>query len=69
MAGKDVIGDMHINYIGIIPLVDTEDEEVVVGTQIQQVLSVDARGSMPDWVKNKMAKTMAKNIVNMAKFL
>ena len=33
------------------------------------MVSVDYKGSMPDWLRNKMAKKMAINIVNMAKMM
>ena len=65
-AGKDTVGHLHLNYIGITPLYD---EDGMIGTQVYQVVSIDYRGSMPDWLRNKMAKKMSKNIVNMAKMM
>ena len=59
IAGKDVIGTVHINFIGVRPIRNSDYE--VIGTFVQQVQRVDLGGSIPDWYKKKKAARQAKD--------
>lgn len=52
-AGKDVIGMLNLNYMRISPLYDEHGEELV-GSLLEQVVSMNPAGSMPEWLKVKM---------------
>ena len=58
MAGRDVVGIVNINFIGIRPIRNKDYE--VIGTFVQQVQRVDLGGSIPDWYKRKKAARQAK---------
>ena len=51
VAGRDVIGRIDINFIGVRPIRNKDYE--VVGTFVQQVQRVDLGGSIPDWYRKK----------------
>lgn len=59
MAGRDVVGIVNINFIGIRPIFNKDFE--IIGTFVQQVQRVDLGGSMPDWYKKKKAARFAKD--------
>lgn len=67
LAGKDVIGTVNINYIGIRPYKNNYGD--VIGTYVQQVSSINPNGSLPDILKSKMARKAAKTIGNMLDYL
>ena len=67
LAGKNVIGTININYLGIRPYKNSYGE--VVGTHIQQVQSINPNGSLPDMIKSKMAKRSAKSVLAMLEYL
>lgn len=67
LAGKNVIGTVNINYIGIRPYKNHYGD--IVGTYVQQVQSINPNGSLPDMLKSKQAKQSAKNIRVMLEFL
>lgn len=48
-AGKDVIGEMNINYIGIKPARNYRGE--IYGTYLQQVQSINPAGMIMEWQK------------------
>ena len=65
---RDVLGRVNINYLGIKPIRDKHGD--VIGTHIQQVQSIDPRGSMPDWIKKKKSIRQAKDgLLNMVAYL
>ena len=65
---RDVLGRVNINYLGIKPIRDKHGD--VIGTHIQQVQSIDPRGSLPDWIKKKKSIRQAKDgLLNMVAYL
>ena len=68
IAGSDVVGIIDINFIGVRPIRNNDNE--VVGTFVQQVQRVDLGGSIPDWYKKKKASRQAKDgILKMIDYL
>ena len=59
VAGKDVIGIVLLNFIGVRPIRNSDYD--VIGTFVQQVQRVDLGGSIPDWYKKKKAARQAKD--------
>ena len=53
-AGKDVIGEMNINYIGIRPARNYKGE--IYGTFLQQVQSINPHGLIMEWMKSRIAR-------------
>lgn len=66
-AGKDVIGEMNINYIGIRPARNFRGE--IYGTFLQQVQSINPAGMIMEWMKTKIARKQATNILKMIEYL
>ena len=67
LAGKDVIGEMNINYIGIRPARNYRGE--IYGTFLQQVQSINPAGMIMEWMKSHLARKQATNITKMIEYL
>ena len=58
IVGRDVLGTVNINFIGVRPIRNKDFD--VIGTFVQQVQRVDLGGSIPDWYKRKQSLRQAK---------
>lgn len=67
LAGRDVIAQLNLNYIGIRPVKNAQNE--ITGTHVQQVQSVSMNGMIPDMYMTKHSKRSAMQIINMITFL
>ncbi len=59
--GKDVVGTIHVAYYAWKPYEG--------GMEIKFVNKVDPNGSIPDMIKNKMAKRMSNGVMHLVNFL
>lgn len=57
-ANRNVIGLIHVNYIGVRPIRNSDFE--IVGSFVQQVQRIDLGGSIPNWYKKKQSARHAK---------
>lgn len=64
---RDVVGTLNLNYYSIRPVKNHYGD--VIGTQLQQVNSINLGGSIPDMFKSKMARDQARRITKMLDFL
>jgi hypothetical protein len=62
-----VIGTLNLNYILVKPLID--EHEDIIGTRIEQVISVNPNGSVPEWMKKKISKKQGLTLIHMVEFL
>ena len=58
LVGADVLGMMHIYYLGVKPLVDDDGE--IQGTVVQQVQRINPNGHIPGWWKRKKTWKLAR---------
>ena len=66
--GRDVVGIVNINFIGVRPIHNKDFE--VIGTYVQQVMRVDLCGKIPDWYRKKKSARFAKQgILKMVHYL
>lgn len=66
-AGKDVVGEVNINYIGIRPARNYRGD--IYGTFLQQVQSINPAGMIMEWMKSSLARKQATNITKMIDYL
>lgn len=59
IIGRDVVGIVNLNFIGVRPIRNKDFD--VVGTFVQQVQRVDLGGSIPDWYRKKKSARHAKD--------
>ena len=59
LASRDVVGCIHLNFIGVRPIRNSDFE--IVGSFVQQVQRVDLGGSIPNWYKKKQSARQAKD--------
>ena len=66
--GRDVVGRVNLNYMGIKPIRNLHGD--VIGTHIQQVQNINPNGSLPDWYKKKKAWKQGRDgILSMVTYL
>ncbi len=59
--GKDVLGTVHVAYYAWKPYEG--------GMEIKFVNKIDPNGSIPDMIKNKMAKRMSNGVMHLVTYL
>lgn len=68
LVGRDVLGFVNINFIGVRPIHNKDFD--VIGTFVQQVMRVDLCGKIPDWYRKKKSARFAKQgILKMIRYL
>ncbi len=63
LIGKDVLSHTIVTYTKVVPCEDGS------GCMVTSVLCVDAAGSLPDFVKAKIAASNSESTANMVKHL